>query len=152
MDQSKVVAALLMAGAVALGAPANAAPLTPMSAAAKPQATSTDVVQARFGGWGGGWHGGGWGRGWHGGGWGWGLGAALAGAAIGAAVTAPYWGGYDPYYYDTGYPAYGYGYGYPAYTYSYAAVPAITVVRPAWRRHYGWYHRPYWRSRFAWGW
>jgi hypothetical protein len=143
MLRSKIVAALLMASAVALEAPAMAAPVTPLSVAAKPQPAESNVVRARFGGWG-----------WHGGGWGWGLGAALAGAAIGAAVTAPYYGGYDPY--GGGYPAYGYGGGYPAYgygypAYGYAAVPAYTVVRPYWR-HYGWYHRPYWRGSYAWGW
>ena len=140
MDKNKVAATLLMASAVTVGAPAMAAPITPLSVAAKPEAAQTDVVQARFGGW----HGG-WGHGWHGGGWGWGLGAALAGAAIGAAVTAPYYyGGYDPYYYGAGYPVYGYGYApVPTYTYTY--------VRPYWRHHYGWYHRPYWRS-YAWGW
>src|SRR5262245_8815374 len=108
MYKSKIVAALLMASAATLGAPAMAAPVTPLSVVAKPRAAESNIVQARFGGWG--WRGG-WGRGWRGGGWGWGLGAALAGAAIGAAVTAPYWGGgYDPYYYGAGYPDYGYGY------------------------------------------
>jgi hypothetical protein len=100
MNKSKIVAALLMASAATVGAPAMAAPVTPLSVAAKPQAQEANLVQARFGGWG--WRGG-WGRGWRGGGWGWGLGAALAGAAIGTALAAPYYG--DAYAYD--YPAYG---------------------------------------------
>src|SRR5690242_18466975 len=70
MSKRKYAVALLMLGAMSLGAPAIAAPLTPLSVAAKPTADQSNVVQARWG-WGG----------WHGGGFGWGLGAAFAGAA-----------------------------------------------------------------------
>jgi hypothetical protein len=46
-----------------LGAPATAAPVTPLSVAAKPMVQESDVVQARWWHWGWGrWHGG-----WHGG-------------------------------------------------------------------------------------
>jgi hypothetical protein len=104
MPKSKIPAALLVIGAMSLGAPAIAAPVTPLSAAVKPMAQEGDLVQVRFGGWhGGGWHGGGWrgGPGFAAG--------ALAGALIGGAVAAPYYygGGYYPYR--------AYGYGYPAY-------------------------------------
>ena len=155
MYQSKVVAVLLIASATAIGAPAMAAPVTPLSVAAKPQATN--LVQAQFGGWGWrggwgrGWRGGGWGWrgggwGWRGGGWGWGPGAPFAGVAIGTALAAPYWG--DAYAYD--YPAYGYpAYG-PAYSYAYA--PVVTVAPVVTYRSFGWSGGPYWRRSFAWGW
>src|SRR6516162_280220 len=97
MSTRKIAATLSLVGAMSLSAlgPVNSAPLTALSAAAKP--SDPAVQQVRFGGW-------------HGG-WGWGLGALAAGALIGgalAAATTPY---YDPYYY-------GYGYGYPAYGYA----------------------------------
>jgi len=95
-------------GAVSLGAPAIAAPVTSLSAAVKPAAQDSDLVQVRFGGWHGG--GGGWHGGWHGG-----AGfpaAAFAGALIGGAMAAapyaaaPYYDdGYHPYYGDYGYAA-----------------------------------------------
>jgi hypothetical protein len=112
MSKFKVTAALLVVGAMSLGAPAIAAPVTSLSAAAKPVTQESDLVQVRFGG---GWHGGGWhGGGWHGG-WGFPAGALAAGALIGGAIAAPYYygGGYSPYYDD----AYGYApvpYGDPA--------------------------------------
>src|SRR6476619_7104283 len=108
MSTIKIAAALSLVGAMSLTsiAPANSAPVTPLSIAAKP---GDQIEQVRWGGWGGGWRGGGW----RGGGWGWGVGALASGALIGGAVaaaTAPYYGGY-PY-------GYGYGYGYPSYAYS----------------------------------
>jgi hypothetical protein len=118
MSMLKTVAALSLAGAIsAASGPASAAPLSSLSALAKP---AENTAQVR---WGGGWHGGGWhGGGWHGGGWGLGAGL-LAGGLIAGALAAPYYygGGYDPYYsYGYAYPAYGYGdsiygggYGYP---------------------------------------
>jgi len=57
MSQPKIPAALLVIGAMSLGAPAIAAPVTPLSAAAKPMAQESGPVQARFGRWHG-WHGG----------------------------------------------------------------------------------------------
>ena len=129
MFRLKIPAALLVMGAVSLGAPAIAAPVTSISAAAKPMAQESDLVQVRYGGWhggGGGWHGGG--GGWHGG-WHGGRGfpaAAFAGALIGGAIAAaPYYGGgyYPSYDDDYGYAApYGYSapyYGDPAPYYSY---------------------------------
>src|SRR5450755_341541 len=102
-----ISAALLVIGAMSLGASATAAPLTSLSAAANPVAQERDLVQVRFGGW----HGGR--GGWHGG-WGFPAGALAAGALIGGAIAAPYYGGgYSPYYDD----AYGYApvpYGDPA--------------------------------------
>jgi hypothetical protein len=103
MSKTKIPAVLLVIGAMSLGVPAMAAPVTPLSVAAKPMAES-DLVQVRFGGWHGGW------GGWHGGP---GLAAgALAGALIGGAIAGPYYGG--------GYYAYDDGYGYPALPYGYA--------------------------------
>ena len=131
MSKRKIAVTLSLIAAMSLSAfaPANSAPLTALSAAAKP--SDPAVQQVRWGGW----HGGGWG-----GGWGWGFGALAAGALIGgalAAATTPY---YDPYYYGYGYgyPAYGYA---PGYAYSY---PAYGYSRP-----YGAYayHRPYVRHR-----
>jgi hypothetical protein len=94
MPTSKLVAALTVAGAMSLGsyAPAHAAPVTPLSAAAKPIGQDSGAVQVRWGGW----HGGGWGHG----GWGGGVGAGAlaAGALIGATIAAPSaYGGYYPY-------------------------------------------------------
>ena len=108
MSKLKIPAALLVIGAMSLGVPAIAAPVTSLSAAAKPTAQESDVVQVRFGGRHGGW------GGWHGGR---GFPAgALAGALIGAAIAAPYYGGgYYPYYHDD--------YGYPAPPYGYPAIP-----------------------------
>ena len=57
MSKLKIPAALLVIGAMSLGMPAVAAPVTSLSAAAKPMAQESDLVKVRFGGWGG-WHGG----------------------------------------------------------------------------------------------
>jgi hypothetical protein len=120
MSRLKIPAALLVMGAISLGASAIAAPVTSLSAAAKPMAQESDLVQVRYGGGhggGGGWHGGG--GGWHGG-----AGfpaAAFAGALIGGAIAAaPYYGGgYYPYYNDDyGYSAPYYGDPAPYYGYS----------------------------------
>ncbi|MDA9525479.1 hypothetical protein XI06_35490 [Bradyrhizobium sp. CCBAU 11434] len=54
-SMTRIPAALCVFGAILLGAPAMAAPVTPLSGAAKPMAQENDLVQARFG--------------WH---WGWG--------------------------------------------------------------------------------
>jgi len=138
MRTLKLVAALSVAGAISLSyAPAQAAPLTPLSAAAKPSAQDSGAIQVRWGGW----HGG-WGHGWHGGGWGLGLGALAAGALIGGALAAPYYGGYG---YDYGYPYYG---GYPyGYSTAYYPYPAYGYYRP-YRRHYVGYG-PYWRHSYG---
>jgi hypothetical protein len=56
MSKLNIPAALLVIGAMSLGVPAIAAPVTSLSAAAKPMAQESDLVQVRFG-----WHG------WHGG-------------------------------------------------------------------------------------
>jgi hypothetical protein len=104
MSKLKIPAMLLVIGTMSLGVPAIAAPVTSLSAAAKPMTQESDRVQVRFGGWHGGW------GGWHGGR---GFPAgALAGALIGAAIAAPYYsGGYYTYYDDDyGYPALPYGY------------------------------------------
>jgi hypothetical protein len=167
MANAKTAAVLSMVGALSLASygSANAAPLTPLSAAAKPTAQETGAVKVRWGGWG------------------WGVGAGvLAGALIGAAITAPYaYGGYYPYYgYGYGYPSYSYGYGgyYPGYAYAgyyprYAYggyYPRYSYYRPHYRfyayrsyyrpyaynrpfyryRSYAW-HRPYYRHRYAYG-
>jgi hypothetical protein len=140
MRTSKHLAALCLSGALvaAANAPTSAAPITALSAAAKPATVSTDAVQqVRFGGFHGGFHGGfgGWHGGWRGGGWGWGAGALAAGALIGAGIAASspyYWD--DPYYYG---PPYGYRvvsyppyWGYPPY--------------PYWRRRVWGYYGPWW--------
>jgi hypothetical protein len=135
MRISNVVAALSLSGALVLGShmPAGAAPVTALSAAAKPEAQAGQVVQVRFVG---GFRGGGWGwrGGWRGGGWGWGLGGLAAGALIGAAIAAPpYWG--DPYY------AYG---GYPVAYAGPVCGPWGCGPGPYWRRPIGW--------RVGWGW
>jgi hypothetical protein len=129
MQKFKIPAALLVIGAMSVSTAAVAAPVTALSAAARPVVQQGDLIQARFGGWhGGGWHGGGW-RG------GAGLAAgALAGALIGGAIAGPYYGG--GYY-----PSYGYSYGYadPAYTYDSGWAPE---AYPS----YGTYHgNPYYR-------
>ena len=64
MSKLKIPAAFLVIGAMLLGVPAIAAPATPLSAAAKPMAQESELVQVRWhGGWRrwhrwGGWHGG----------------------------------------------------------------------------------------------
>jgi hypothetical protein len=129
MSKTKIpAAALLVIGAMSLGVPAIAAPVTPLSAAARPMSQESDLVQVRYGGWHGGW------GGWHGGR---GFAAgALAGALIGAAIAGPYYGGgyYPSYDDDYGYLALPYGYApgyYPAYGYA-----------PGYYPGYG-YHRCY---------
>jgi len=57
MSKLKILAALLVIGAMSLGVSAIAAPVTALSAAAKPMAQESDHVQVRFGRWHG-WHGG----------------------------------------------------------------------------------------------
>jgi hypothetical protein len=136
MRTRRFAAALSLAGAISLASlPVQAAPLTALSAAAKPVAQDSNAIQVRWGGWHGGW------GGWHGGGWGFGIGALAAGALIGAAIASPYYGAYP--YYGYGYP-YGYPYGYattyyPTYSYSY--------YRPY--RHVYVVHRPFWRHSYA---
>jgi hypothetical protein len=134
-----VLASLVSTMLLASLLPSQGAPLMPTSPLAKSASANTDIVQVRYGGWGG-WRGG-WG-GWRGGGWrggwgGWGLGAGvLAGAAIGAAIAAPYYGGYpyDSYYgvYAEPYPSYYEAYAgpYPSYSYGYPG-------------YYAGYYRPY---------
>jgi hypothetical protein len=56
MSKLKIPAALLVIGAMSLGVPAIAAPVASLSAAAKPMAQESDLVQVRFGWYG--WHGG----------------------------------------------------------------------------------------------
>jgi hypothetical protein len=51
MSKLKIPAALLVIGAMSLGVPAIAAPVSPLSAAAKPMAQESELVQVR-------WHGG----------------------------------------------------------------------------------------------
>jgi hypothetical protein len=63
MSKLKIPAALLVIGAMSLGVPAVAAPVTPLSATAKPMAPESDLVQVRFGFRWHGWHGGHGGRG-----------------------------------------------------------------------------------------
>jgi hypothetical protein len=141
MRTSKTMPAIIFLGLLTSGAlpSAHAAPL-PTNIAAMKSMSSGNVVQARWGGWRGGWgyrgyRGGGWGYGRRGyGGWGyggWGLGAAAAGAIVGGAIaSSAYYGGYpyydDSYAYDNGYaydscpPAYGYGgYSAPYHAYPY---------------------------------
>jgi hypothetical protein len=152
MRTLKLVTVLSVAGAMSLASyvPVQAAPITPLSTAAKPSAQDGSAIQVRWGGW----RGGGWG--WRGGGWG--VGALAAGAVIGAAIASPYaYGGYYPYsgygspYYGYG-PAYGYSYPYgystayyPGYSYGYGAYPRYYAgPRPYWRSSYGMYGvRPY---------
>src|ERR1700754_3387027 len=126
MRTLKLVAALSVAGAMSLASyvPAQAAPFTPLSIAAKPDLQASaqaggSAIQVQWrGGWrGGGWRGGGWGGR---GGWGWGLGGLAAGAVVGAAIAS------SPYYGGGYYPSYGYGYGSPYYGYgpAYGYAPA----------------------------
>jgi len=56
MSKLRIPAALLVMGAVLLGAPAIAAPVTSLSVAAKPMAQESDLVKVRFRGWRGGRH------------------------------------------------------------------------------------------------
>jgi len=152
MRTLKLATVLSVAGAMALvsAAPVRAAPITPLSAAAKPNTQNgVATIPVR---WGGGWGrwGGGWGRGW-GGGWGLGLGALAAGALIGSAIASPFtYGGYYPSY-GYGYPGYdvGYGYGYgspygysPSYSYAYAAPIRHFHRWHRWHR-FGFVHRPF---------
>ena len=51
MSKTKISAALVVIGAILLGVPAMAAPVTPLSGAAKPLVQEGDLVQARFGWW-----------------------------------------------------------------------------------------------------
>jgi hypothetical protein len=131
MRTANTMPAIILLGLLTSGSnltSALAAPL-PTNIATMKSMSSGDVVQARWGGWRGGWgyrglgYRGGWGyRGWGHRGWGyggWGLGAAAAGAIVGGAIaSSAYYGGY-PYYgggyaYDSCPPSYGYGgYGYP---------------------------------------
>jgi hypothetical protein len=151
MGTFKAAAALAVAGAISLSSlqAVTAAPLTPLSASAKPAVEDQNTVQVRYGGW-------------HGGGWGAGIGAGLlAGAVIGSAIAAPgYYGGYAPYYGGYGYASYPYGYGgyYPAYAYrpyyGYGYAPRRVYrsygyygVRP-WRHSYGYYRGPGWGQRW----
>jgi hypothetical protein len=50
-SMTKIPAALFVFGAILLGAPAMAAPVTPLSGAARPMVQESDLAQARFG-----WH------------------------------------------------------------------------------------------------
>jgi hypothetical protein len=110
---------MLLAGIAVLVGTAAASQAAPMSThlAAMKAAASSGVVQVRWGGGRGGWHGGagqaGWGHaGWAHGGWGhrgvgyrpWGWGAVAAGAVIGGAIV-------NSGYYES-YPAYGGDHGY----------------------------------------
>jgi hypothetical protein len=151
MSNARLAAALALAGLIS-SAPlhgANAAPLTPLSAAAMPdkptRALQGDAIEVR----------------WRAGG-GFGIGAGLlAGALIGSAIAGPAHG-YSPYY-GYGYPyarPYSYGY-YPAYAaapyYGYRVRP-----RPVYRSYafygprplgYGYgYHGPApWRYGYGYG-
>jgi hypothetical protein len=140
MRTLRLVTALSVAGAMSLASyvPAQAAPITPLSVAAKPDTQgSASAIQVRWGGWG-------WG-----GGWGLGIGALAAGALVGAAIanSSPYYyGGYYPY----GGPYYGYGYGYP-YGYSAPYYPAYGYgYYRAYPRYYAGF-RPWhpWRHSFG---
>jgi hypothetical protein len=100
MRTLKLVAVLSVAGAMSLvsAVPVEAAPITPLSAAARPNTQDGgSTIPVRW-----------WG--WRGGGLGWGIGALAAGALIGAAIASPYT--YGGYYSGYGYPYSGYGYGY----------------------------------------
>jgi len=54
MSRLKFSAIILVIGTTWLGVPAVAAPVTPLSAAAKPVAQESDLTQARWHGWRGG--------------------------------------------------------------------------------------------------
>jgi len=157
MRTLSLATALSVATAVTLAhVPAQAAPMTPLSVAAKPAAGQSDAVQVQWRGWGG------WGGRW-GGGWGWGVGALAAGALVGAAIanSSPYYGGYGGYYPGYAYGGYGAGYGYTGYGYdddyySTAYYPAYsTGYYPAYSygysRPYGAYagYRPYWGNSYG---
>ena len=51
MSMTRMPAALFAIGAILLCAPAMAAPVTPLSGAAKPMVQESDLAQARFGWW-----------------------------------------------------------------------------------------------------
>jgi hypothetical protein len=114
MARFKISKMLFVIGVMSLGAPAIAAPVTPLSVAAKPMPQAGDLVQVRYGGW----HGGGaFAAG------------AIAGALIGAAVAGPYYGGgYYPYH--------SYGYGYPAYYDNWAPEAYPTYGNNPWNNPY----------------
>jgi len=140
MRTLKLVAVLSVAGAMSLVSvvPVKAAPITPLSAAAKPNTQDGgSTIPVRW-----------WG--WRGGGLGWGIGALAAGALIGAAIASPYT--YGGYYSGYGYPysgyGYGYGYGYP-YGYSSVYYPSYSYgyYRPIRRVHV--VSHPYWRHSFG---
>ena len=48
-SMTKIPAALFVIGAILLGVPAMAAPVTPLSGVARPMVQESDLVQARFG-------------------------------------------------------------------------------------------------------
>ncbi|HUN95377.1 MAG TPA: hypothetical protein VMU69_03955 [Bradyrhizobium sp.] len=144
MRTLRLATALSIAGAMSLASyvPAQAAPIAPLSVAAKPDTQGAgSAIQVRWGGrgWGGGW------------GWGWGVGALAAGALVGAAIanSSPYYyGGYYPYG-GYGGPYYGYGYGYPYGGYSVPYYPAYGYgYYRAYPRYYAGY-RPYWRNSYG---
>jgi hypothetical protein len=123
MRISNTMLAIIFLGLLTSGTPtsAQAAPL-PTNITTMKSMLSSDVVQARWGGWRGGWGYRGWGyRSW--GYRGWRLGAAAAGAIVGGAIaSSAYYDGY-PYYggaYACDYcsPYYGYG-GYCQVYYAY---------------------------------
>ncbi|MGJ5011729.1 hypothetical protein ACQR05_28465 [Bradyrhizobium oligotrophicum] len=122
-----------------------AAPLTPLSATARPAAhpfgSQGELTEVRWRG-------------------GWGIGAGLlAGALVGSALASPYYydaypaydgygyaygpAGYDPRYAYTPYwGGYGWGAGPGFYTaYSYAPAPWGYTMRHQWRNSYGWQPR-----------
>ena len=112
MSTLKITLAALVAGGAMAAAPTSlrAAPLPTHLATMKAMVTS-DAIEVRWGGWGGGWRGGGWG---YRGGWGhrpWG--AVAAGALIGGALAGgAYYGSYGYGSYYGSYPYYGGGYAY----------------------------------------
>lgn len=55
MSVTKIPAALFVVGAILLGTPLMAAPVTPLSGAAKPAVQESNPVQVRFGWWHRGW-------------------------------------------------------------------------------------------------
>jgi hypothetical protein len=148
MNELKIAAALSLIGSLAVAsyAPAQAAPLTSLSAAAGVNQVNIDqanIVPVRWHGY---WHGR-WGHRWHRG-WGWG-GAALAGALIGgalAATTPHYYAPYDAYAYaypEVVYSAPAYAYPYDSYAAVYPAYPGPYVGvneywGPTWSFSVGW--------------
>ena len=126
----RLTLALSLTGLIAISpvSSTQAAPLTPLSAAASQtvhtSAVQDNLTQVRWGS-------------------GWGIGAGLlAGALIGSAIATPYYEEYPPYY-GYRYP-YGYGGYYPAYAYT----PYWGGY--GWRpRSYAWGPRP-WRYSYGW--